>query len=185
MSFTYSSSSSFKKPTNSQTTTTTNKSKDPNVQSGKHTSSGFTSQGILKFVENQIKPKKNAFKKWATIRKTLKTKNQTNILEALKKAEEEFIKLDPEKGPSIVKKIKTQYPTTINKEEQERIKKEKQEKMKRRIISRNIKIQQAIQEGRPLSYPPLSRKPILTNAQKQTLRNKGIVGLKKGGTRKR
>lgn len=182
MSFSHSFSSSFKKPnTISQVTTTTKTIKDPNSTSHKQTPSGFTAEGILKYVQNQIKPKKNAFRKWATIRKTLKSKNQTNVIKALKKAKEEFLKLDPEKGPSTIKKITLQYPTILNKEEQE----EKKEKAKRRVLSRNMKIQQAIQEGRPLTLPPLLRRPILTNNQKQTLKNKGIVGLKKGGTRRR
>ena len=76
-------------------------------------------------------------------------------------------------------------PSIVNKVEQAKLVKEQKEKAMRRIISRDIKIQQALQEGNPLTLPPLKRKPILTSNQKQTLKNKGIMGLKKGGTRRR
>lgn len=165
MSFTHSSSSSFKKPEHSTPVPISNKANETKKARNEK----------LKKIKNNIRAKAvQAFKNWILSRKKVSTLENQKLTNELEK---KFRKIDPISAPKTIKRHKENNPTIVEIVNKAILNKEKKEKKKQYMEERRI-----IREGLTIPRP---KKPILTNAQKQTLRNKGILGLKEGGTRRK
>jgi hypothetical protein len=145
-----------------------------------------------------------AFKTWANAHrrvKTVKNQEKANSLEAA------FWSADPKRAAATLKKVKTEHPTVI---ETERLRNAK-ERQDIKIALRNLRVQKGRSGLPPFSrlvnlsrrrhmeiaqggiagpkfnLPPLPPRPSLSlsSQQRNSIRNKGILGARLGGTRKR